>query len=258
MKRAAILEDLTWLEAADRLTPSAIVAIPLGAAAKEHGPHLRLNNDFVMAQHLADCLLSQSDVVIAPPINYFYYPAYIEYPGSASLRMSTARDLIIDVCRSFHRFGPWRFYVVNTGFSTIKALQPAVGRLSELGITLRYTDLPALIRQTCKRHKALAEQEGGSHADEIETSIMLHICSKRVDMSKATKDFDARGKGRLSRRPQTTLCYSPSGIWGDATLANAAKGSAVVKSITEGILSDIDQLRKLPGHKRTNSRNRIR
>jgi creatinine amidohydrolase len=37
-----LLEDLTWVEAEKILTPETVVVIPLGAASKEHGPHLKL------------------------------------------------------------------------------------------------------------------------------------------------------------------------------------------------------------------------
>jgi len=49
-----VLADLTWLEAEAVLKPDSVVVIPLGAAAKEHGPHLRLDNDWRMAQYLAE------------------------------------------------------------------------------------------------------------------------------------------------------------------------------------------------------------
>jgi len=38
--KGVLLEDLTWQEAEKVLTPSTVVVIPLGAASKEHGPHL--------------------------------------------------------------------------------------------------------------------------------------------------------------------------------------------------------------------------
>src|SRR5215203_456054 len=47
------LGELTWQEAEAILTPSAVVVIPLGAAALEHGPHMRLDNDERLARHLA-------------------------------------------------------------------------------------------------------------------------------------------------------------------------------------------------------------
>jgi len=40
--KGILLEDLTWIEAEKVLTNDTIVVIPLGAAAKEHGPHLKL------------------------------------------------------------------------------------------------------------------------------------------------------------------------------------------------------------------------
>src|SRR5262245_38883930 len=47
--RGVMLEDLTWLEAEKVLTPEAVVVLPIGAAAKEHGPHLKLKNDLLLA-----------------------------------------------------------------------------------------------------------------------------------------------------------------------------------------------------------------
>src|SRR5947209_4606052 len=47
--KGVLLEDLTWVEAESVLRPDTIVVIPIGAESKEHGPHLRLKNDFVLA-----------------------------------------------------------------------------------------------------------------------------------------------------------------------------------------------------------------
>ena len=49
--RGVVLADLTWNEAEKVLAPDAVVVIPLGAQAKEHGPHLRLDNDFQLAEY---------------------------------------------------------------------------------------------------------------------------------------------------------------------------------------------------------------
>jgi len=120
-----LLEDLTWVEAERVLKPDTVVVLPLGAESKEHGPHLKLKNDFLIAAYLSDRVRRESDVVIAPTVNYHFYPAFTEYPGSTSLRLETARDLVVDVCRGLSRFGPRRFYVLNTGVSTVRALAPA-------------------------------------------------------------------------------------------------------------------------------------
>ena len=47
-----LLEDLTWVEADRVLKRDAVVVIPIGAEAKEHGPHLKLKTDFILAEYL--------------------------------------------------------------------------------------------------------------------------------------------------------------------------------------------------------------
>jgi hypothetical protein len=46
--KGILLENLTWQEAEKALRPETVVVIPLGAQAKEHGPHLKLKNDWAM------------------------------------------------------------------------------------------------------------------------------------------------------------------------------------------------------------------
>ena len=56
-------------------------------------------------------------------------------------------------------------------------------------------------------------------------------------MSKAVKDYDAKGKGALSRSAGNDQTYSPTGIWGDPTLATREKGRLVTEALIERILS---------------------
>ncbi len=241
--KGILLEDLTWVEAEKVLTEKTIVVIPLGAAAKEHGPHLKLKNDWLIAEYLKKRVLEQSNVVIAPIVNYHFYPAFLEYPGSTSLRLETARDLIIDICKSLARYGPRRFYVLNTGVSTLRALQPAAEALRKEGILLRYTDI---LKVTGPVEKAIAKQAGGTHADEIETSMMLYMAPATVDMRKAAKDYHPSSERGLTRNPKGKGTYSPTGIYGDATLATRSKGKIVTKALMAGILKEIEDLRQTP------------
>lgn len=236
-----LLEDLTWVEAEKRLTPDTVIVIPLGAQSKEHGPHLKLKNDFAMAEYLKERVRERSSVVIAPTVNYHFYPAFTEYPGSTSLRLETARDEIVDICRSLARFGPRRFYVLNTGVSTVRALAPAAEILAAEGILLRFTDLLKVLEPV---EKQICQQEGGTHADEVETSMMLFMSPADVDMAKAVKDYNP-GKGGLTRDSRKTgLTYSPSGVFGDPTLATREKGKRVTEALVSAIVREIDELRR--------------
>jgi creatinine amidohydrolase len=241
--KGVFLEQITWVEAEKKLTKDTIVVVPIGAAAKEHGPHLLLKNDALIADYMAKRVAGAEEVVIAPTVDYHFYPAFTEYPGSVSLRLETARDLVVDICTSLAAFGPRRFYALNTGISTVRALAPAVEALKAQGIVLTFTDLSKLLGPI---EKEVAEQPGGTHADEIETSMMLVIAPEAVDMSKAVKDYDPNGKGGLSRKPGTGATYSPTGVWGDATLATRAKGERVVEAYVAGLVADIRALRATP------------
>ena len=107
------IERLPWTEAERLLDTAAIVMIPLGAASKEHGPHLPLNNDWLLAEYFANRVAAATRVVQYPTVNYSFYPAFVEYPGSTSLRLETARDMLVDIIRGIARHGPRRFYVLT-------------------------------------------------------------------------------------------------------------------------------------------------
>lgn len=237
--KGVVLEDLTWVEAEKALTPDTVVVIAIGAAAKEHGPHLKLKNDLLIAEYLKREVLARSDVVAAPTVNYSFYPSFVEYPGSTTLRAEIARDMIVDICRSLARFGPRRFYVINTGVSTLFALEPAAAVLAREGVVLHYSQLSKLLAPV---EKAIAEQKGGSHADELETSLMLYIAPETVDMTKAVDDYHP-GEGPLTRDPKGKGAYSASGIYGNPTLATRAKGARIARALVDGVLADIERLR---------------
>jgi len=241
--RGIVLADLTWVEAEKALRPETVVVIPIGAESKEHGPHLKLKTDYLEAEYYKRQILERANVVVAPTVNYSFYPAFVEYPGSTTLRLETARDMLVDICRVLAHYGPKRFYALNTGVSTLRALAPAAEMLAGEGIVLRYTNILEVGAEAEKRVK---KEEGGTHADEIETSLMLYIDPASVDMRKAVKDYHPSEGGGLTRDPQKPGAYSASGIYGEAALATREKGEAVARATVEGMLREIEALRRMP------------
>lgn len=238
-----VLGDLTWLDAERLLTRDAVVVIPLGAEAKEHGPHLRLDNDRTLAEYYRARVLAAANVIVAPTVNYHFYPSFVEYPGSTTLRFETARDLIVDVVRSLAAYGPRRFYVLNTGISTLRPLAASAEILRAEGILFEYTNIGTIAGPVEER---ISQQARGTHADETETSAILYMAPERVDMNKAVKDDSPRGEGGLTRNPAGRGTYSASGVWGDATLATREKGRQIVEASVAGILAEIEALRARP------------
>ena len=243
--RGIVLERLAWPEAERLLTPEAVIMLPLGAAATEHGLHLQLRNDLTLAEYLASRVTASSAVIVAPPLTYHFYPSFLEYPGSTSLTFATARDMTVEIVRTLARYGPRRFYVLNTGISTLRPLTEGAKLLAQEGILMRYTDLEA---QTAQAVRSVQQQPGGSHADEIETSMMLYVDPSVVVMSRAVADYTPARSGRagFTRDPGRPGIYSPSGAWGDPTLATREKGRVVTEALVAGIQLDLENLRKSP------------
>src|SRR5262249_40019154 len=91
----------------------------------------------------------------------------------------------------------------------------------------------------------LLQQEEGTHADEGETSLMLAIAPERVALDRAARDIHP-GRAPLTRRPDGPGRYSPSGIYGDATLATRAKGEAILPAFLDALAAEIGVLHALP------------
>jgi len=231
------LSSMTWDEAEEALRRRPVAMLPLGAAAKEHGLHLPLDNDAILADHLAARVAERVDVIVLPTLTYGYYPAFVEYPGSIHLEASTHQALIVDIARSMARHGCRRLYVLNTGISTCHPLEAARVALAEEDIRLAYTRLDAITDV----ERGLQEQEGGSHADELETSMMLACAPQVVRMERARKDY-APGRGPLTRVAGGPGVYSPTGAWGDPTLATAEKGRVLLDALVAHVVASVREL----------------
>ena len=138
--KAIFLEDITWPQAQKMLTSETVVLIPLGAGAKEHGPHLPLSTDYLQAEAYAKHIALQRNVVVTPTVNYGFYPAFLKYPGSTSTNFATATNMVVQIVRSLAAYGPRRFYIINIGVSTTPTLLTAAKTLAEEGILLYYSD----------------------------------------------------------------------------------------------------------------------
>ncbi len=239
-KASVNLEDLTWIEAEKVLKEYDVVLIALGARTKEHGPHLLLKNDYVMAEYLKKRVIQEVPVVVLPTLQYGYYPAFLEYPGSISIQPETFKNLIKDICFSMNGYGIEKFYVLNTGVSTLRSLAEAREELLDKGIVLNFLNV---LEVDEKLPSGFMKQEGGTHADEGETSMMLYIAPEMVDMSKAVKDYDSRPDRKgLTRDPEGAGHFSPTGIWGDPTLATREKGRIIVEATVAEIIRQVKEL----------------
>jgi creatinine amidohydrolase len=245
---AIYLEEKSWLDAEQCLNADSIVLLPLGAGLKEHGPHLPLNNDRLIAEFLTREVGKHCQIVVLPIVSYSFYPAFVEYPGSVSLSKNTASALIAEICLSITNFGPQKFYVLNTGVSTRAILESArqIIHQSNPQVIFHYTDFQSALENAAA---GLLTQEGGGHADECETSMMLYMAPKVVAFSLARKDYSSDKSGALTRiaalADTSDRVYSPTGVWGDPTVASEAKGELIVRRLVASIVRDLNALNSL-------------
>src|SRR5690606_19308543 len=127
--------------------------------------------------------------------------------------------------------------------TTNKPLAEASAVLEVEGVALRYLNLLAAPLQEAV--KPLTKQEEGTHADEIETSLMLYLKRDVVDLQKAPVDHGpgARPRRALSPHPNAPR-PSVTGIYGDATLASYEKGKVLAEAIVKHVIEDVEALRR--------------
>lgn len=239
---AHLIAHMTWDQVAARIAGGALAIVPVGAGGKEHGLHLPMNSDQIQAEWLAAGIAARMDALIWPTLTYGYYPAFVDYAGSVSLREKTFTTIVQEIVEGIVGFGCRHVVVLDTGISTIAPIDRALAHLDGVALHLKIHDGPRYRRAVGD----LSEQTYGSHADEIETSIMLALALDRVDMSRAeaspprTQD----SPGRLASSDPTSANYSRSGSYGDPTLATPAKGDILVSAMIDDLLDAVMDFRQ--------------
>ena len=240
-RAGALLAELVWTEVAPRLEAGAVAVLPVGAAAKEHGPHLTMDTDFAQAEALGALLAETEDVLVWPAVGYGHYPAFVDYAGSTSLDAPTFEATVAQLLEGLLAAGARAALVLDTGVSTIGPIDRAVGRFDASSRVAACHIYRSPAYEAARG--AVLEQPRGGHADEAETSIMLHLLPDRVRLAEATAWTQAIGPGRWSPSDPASPRYSPSGVFGDPTLATAAKGERLVAAILTDLRSALNGLR---------------
>jgi creatinine amidohydrolase len=242
--QGAWIEDLTWPEVADRLAAS-VVIVPVGAIAKEHGPHLPLKTDWLLARELAGRVAAELPVLVAPVVSFGYYPAFRHWPGSQNLAPETFGALVRELIEGLIAQGARHIAILNTGVSTEPVLQIVTRELYETtGLRIPVADISRLGSRTAH----LMEHDIDGHADEEETSMMLVIAPDLVRFDRARRDDgnmrDApatvfRQPSVFRNDPDGGIDHSATGARGDPSLATREKGEAALASMAEELIEGL-------------------
>ncbi len=207
------LEDLTWPEAKARFEAGAPVVVPIGAAAKAHGPHLPLKTDALTARALAQKLIERLPVIAAPVVGFGFYPAFTSFAGSQHLSAATFKALLGELLANLRGHGVKRLVILNTGVSTEKPVDEVAAGAGDL-VVLHMRGLGAAA------DRLLDVPEGG-HADERETSVVLALEPRSVRLDKLVPD------GPFER----------TGATGDPSRATAFKGERILAARVDDMVA---------------------
>ena len=185
------LAHMTSPEVAALEKDDGLVVLPIGAI-EQHGAHLPLITDTMIATHALEATLAQLPETVKvwalPPLNYGKSDEHINFAGTMTLRAETLTAVLHDIAASVARAGFRRLAFLN-GHGGNTALLQMVARdiRKETGLIcvtingIQYGQPPFEISKE--------ELRFGFHGGETETSLILAMAPELVKMDLAVKHY---------------------------------------------------------------------
>jgi creatinine amidohydrolase len=238
------LADLRAPELSSALSKDSIIVLPLGAI-EQHGPHLPLSTDFVVADAAANAAVqavgAEVDAWLLPTWPYTKSNEHAWSSGTIWLSATTLMGVIDDIGRSIASTQARRVLFIN-GHGGNSALVQVMNRELRLKYGL----------QTFLAHPHMPADQGGSsaaselgmgiHGGMDETSVMLHLKPELVDMSLAVRRIPEGLANNEHVRFGGKVAFGwlsndffPDGHIGDPTGATADIGERMFNSAVDGL-----------------------
>jgi creatinine amidohydrolase len=204
-----------------------VAVLPVGSF-EQHGAHLPLSTDSIVAGTIAQSVAEAYDLLLLPPVAFGCSHEHAKWPGTVSIRASTLMAIVNDIAASLEASGVRGLVVVN-GHGGNYALANAVQEANVRGP--RMALFPSRSDWERAREKAglVSSSHDDMHAGEVETSLLLHASPQSV-----RPGFE--GADHVAERPHLlTLgmdAYTTTGVIGRPSLGTADKGRAVLESLT--------------------------
>jgi creatinine amidohydrolase len=236
------LNEMAWPEAAAAFSASTIFLLPVGST-EQHGPHLPLGTDYFQATQIARRIANACQGVVLPGIPFGYSENHMKFKGTISISGDALKAVTKAVCQSVFRHGGRKIVLLNSHGGNIPALSLAAQELN--GEYPKCQVINLFWMQFVDQDEQIAryvEQEIGTHADEVETSVMLAFHEPLVHMDKAQGEVPAHFSTEKDKRMLRTFLsqgvyrlqeLTKTGVLGDPTRATKEKGEAIIDLVVK-------------------------
>ncbi len=134
MGDTVLLEDMTWPEVEDALARGVRTVVVFTASTEQHGPHLPLSTDALIAQAVGERVARRLGALLAPVIRPGCSDHHLAFPGSLSVPPNLFVELVVSYVRSLSRYGFDTFVLLSSHGGNFRPLAAAADRLrAELG-----------------------------------------------------------------------------------------------------------------------------
>jgi creatinine amidohydrolase len=239
------MDRLSWVEYQARVREEhAPVLLPVGAT-EQHGPHLPLGTDAMLAAAVARDVAGAVHGLVAPTLSYGYKSqpkcgGGQHFDGTTSLDAATLIGQVRDTVREFVRHGVRKLVVVNGHYENqwflIEGIDLAMREVRRSGIEimrLEYWDF-FTAATLAKIFPAGFPGYALEHAAVLETSMMLHYHPSLVHLDRIPADGPADFPP-YDIYPTRTQWVPASGVLSSAKAADRAKGELMAAELTREI-----------------------
>lgn len=223
------LDGLSWVDVVERLAHDPRLIVPVGAL-DQHGAHLPLGTNIILARKIALDLSNEFRVLRAPTFSYGVTARTKEtYAGTASLQKKTLHRALNELLISWEEAGIEELIIINAHryephIEAIATLYPTSARVRVVQIW----DTPVA--------DLLEEQTAPLHADEAETSVMLFLYPELVRMDRVhDQDLAPKQFRRFLYGQGNVPLLAGAGTIGRPSAANADKGERIYQRILDAI-----------------------
>src|SRR4051812_10543000 len=247
---ALLLADLSSPETGELLPSIELVLIPVGAH-EQHGPNIAVSTDTISADSLcqAAAAITGPRVAVAPAIPWGISWHHLKFPGTISLRPTTLISLLEDIVGSLHAHGITRFLIVNGHGGNTAVLATAAEEIKQAtGVPLIASIFGyALIAEQARELlPASAIGHGGGDEAALVMAVEPHrakphaFAAPQVTGRQAESASLLRAYSGLLARSYDEVTVN--GATGDATMATAEVGQAILDGAAQRLAEIIDVL----------------